>query len=123
MLQRAPHLPKASKTRVGNVFTFCVSWWCNGAQDIEHNYNSWLWFRSAGLFATLARSHVRISCADLKMRAIEHVHPVYRSKVASHRFKRWRNGGWKQLPVTTLYGEYELVNLVGLIPSLASRSD
>ena len=33
--------------------------------------NSWLWFRSAGLSATLARSHVRISCADLKMRAIE----------------------------------------------------
>jgi RNA-directed DNA polymerase len=40
-----------------------------------------------------------------------------------HRFKRWRNGGWKQLPAGTLYGEYELVNLVGLIPSLASRSD
>jgi RNA-directed DNA polymerase len=44
-------------------------------------------------------------------------------RIRSHRFKRWRNGGWKQLPAATLYGEYELVNLVGLIPSLASRSD
>ena len=44
-------------------------------------------------------------------------------RIWSHRFKRWRNGGWKQLPATTLYGEYELVNLVGLIPFLASRSD
>jgi RNA-directed DNA polymerase len=44
-------------------------------------------------------------------------------RIWSHRFKRWRNGGWKQLPARTLYGEYELVNLVGLIPSLASRRD
>ena len=44
-------------------------------------------------------------------------------RIWSHRFKRWRNGGWTQLPTATLYGEYELVNLVGLIPSLASRSD
>jgi RNA-directed DNA polymerase len=39
----------------------------------------------------------------------------------SHRFKRWRCAGWKQLPEATLYGEYGLVNLVRLIPSLASR--
>jgi hypothetical protein len=32
----------------------------------------------------------------------------------------WRNGGWKQLPNAKLYGEYGLVNLVGLIPSIAS---
>jgi group II intron reverse transcriptase/maturase len=37
----------------------------------------------------------------------------------SHRFRRWRNCGWKQLPESTLYGEYGLVNLVRLIPSLA----
>lgn len=37
----------------------------------------------------------------------------------SHRFKRWRCAGWKTLPAKTLYGEYELVNLVRLIPSLA----
>ena len=40
-------------------------------------------------------------------------------RIRSHRFKRWRNGGWKQLPEAKLYGEYGLVNLVRLIPSLA----
>ena len=40
----------------------------------------------------------------------------------SQRYKRWRTCGWKQLPETKLYGEYGLVNLVVLIPSLASRS-
>ena len=39
----------------------------------------------------------------------------------AHRHKRWRNRGWKQLPEATLYGEYGLVNLVALIPSLASH--
>ena len=42
-------------------------------------------------------------------------------RIRSHRCRRWRNGGWRQLPETKLYGEYGLVNLVGLIPSLASR--
>jgi RNA-directed DNA polymerase len=42
-------------------------------------------------------------------------------RIRSHRFKRWRNGGWRHLPETKLYGEYGLVNLVQLIPSLASR--
>jgi group II intron reverse transcriptase/maturase len=42
-------------------------------------------------------------------------------RIWSHRFKRWRNCGWKQLPERVLYGEYGLVNLVGLIPSLASQ--
>ena len=32
-------------------------------------------------------------------------------RIRSHRFKRWRNGGWRQLPETKLYGEYGLVNL------------
>jgi hypothetical protein len=41
-------------------------------------------------------------------------------RIWSHRFKRWR-GGWLQLPETKLYGEYGLVNLVRLIPSIASR--
>jgi hypothetical protein len=45
---------------------------------------------------------------------------VYR--LWSHRHKRWRTCGWKQLPETKLYGEYGLVNLVGLIPSLASQT-
>lgn len=43
-------------------------------------------------------------------------------RIWSHRFKRWRNGGWKWLPKTTLYRQYGLVNLVRLIPSLASRT-
>ena len=43
-----------------------------------------------------------------------------RRRIWSHRFKRWRNGGWKQLSNAKLYGEYGLVNLVGLIPSIAS---
>ncbi|SPE32640.1 Prophage lambdaSa1 transcriptase/maturase family protein [Acidobacteriia bacterium SbA2] len=43
-----------------------------------------------------------------------------RRRIWSHRFQRWRNGGWKQLPNAKLYGEYGLVNLVELIPSIAS---
>ena len=42
-------------------------------------------------------------------------------RIWSHRFKRWRCGGWLQLPQTQLYGEYGLVNLVYLIPSIAPR--
>jgi RNA-directed DNA polymerase len=38
----------------------------------------------------------------------------------SHRFKRWRNTGWKRLPARLLYGEYGLVNLIRLIPSIAA---
>jgi RNA-directed DNA polymerase len=43
-----------------------------------------------------------------------------RRRIWSHRFKHWRNGGWKALPEAKLYGEYGLVNLVRLIPSIAS---
>ena len=39
----------------------------------------------------------------------------------SHRCKRWANRGWKQLPSAKLYGEYGLVNLIQLIPSIAAR--
>lgn len=42
-------------------------------------------------------------------------------RIWSHRFKRWRCAGWKALPTAKLYGEYGLVNLMGLIPSLASQ--
>jgi hypothetical protein len=41
----------------------------------------------------------------------------------SHRFRRWRNRGWKLLPERRLYGEYGLVKLVALIPSLNLRQD
>src|SRR6516164_7158505 len=43
-------------------------------------------------------------------------------RIWSHRYKHWRNAGWKRLPRRVLCGEYELVNLVGLIPSLTSRT-
>lgn len=43
-------------------------------------------------------------------------------RIRSHRFKHWRNGGWRQLPETKLYGEYGLVNLVRLILLLHSGS-
>jgi hypothetical protein len=42
-------------------------------------------------------------------------------RIWSHRFKRWRNCGWRVLPESRLYGEYGLVNLISLIPSIASQ--
>lgn len=42
-------------------------------------------------------------------------------RIWSHRYKRWRCAGWKEMPTAKLYGEFGLVNLVGLIPSIASR--
>src|SRR6201997_4478923 len=43
-------------------------------------------------------------------------------RIWSHRYKRWRNVGWKRLPAKTLYREHGLVNLLRLIPSLAFRN-
>jgi RNA-directed DNA polymerase len=43
-----------------------------------------------------------------------------RRRIWSHRYRRWHNAGWKRLPATQLYDEYELVRLIYLIPSLAS---
>ena len=42
-------------------------------------------------------------------------------RIWSHRHKRWRCAGWRTLPAPKLYGELGLVNLVGLIPSLAAQ--
>ena len=42
-------------------------------------------------------------------------------RIWSFRFKRWRNAGWKKLPVSKLYGELGLVKLISLIPSIAAR--
>jgi group II intron reverse transcriptase/maturase len=42
-------------------------------------------------------------------------------RIWSHRHKRWRCCGWKDLPERRLYGEMGLVNLLTLIPSLALR--
>jgi RNA-directed DNA polymerase len=44
-------------------------------------------------------------------------------RIWSHRLKRWRCAGWKVLPNAKLYGEYGLVNLVGLIPSIALQKN
>ena len=43
-------------------------------------------------------------------------------RIWSHRYKCWRNCGWRQLPKRKMYGEYGLVELVKLIPSIASQS-
>ncbi len=42
-----------------------------------------------------------------------------RRRIWSHRYQRWRCASWQELPAARLYGEYGLVNLVRLIPSLA----
>ena len=60
-----------------------------------------------------AKSHVR--------RLFNRLNRWIVRRIWSHRFKRWRNAGWKQLPNRELYVEYGLVNLVRLIPSLASQ--
>jgi len=39
----------------------------------------------------------------------------------SQRFRRWRNAGWKRLPERQLRGDYGLVSLIELIPSLNPR--
>jgi RNA-directed DNA polymerase len=43
-------------------------------------------------------------------------------RIWSHRYKRWRNCGWEQLPKRKLYGEYALIQLVKLIPSIALQN-
>ena len=58
------------------------------------------------------RAHVR--------KLFQHLDGWIRRRIWSHRYRRWRNGGWKRLPATQLYGEYGLVRLLYLIPSLAS---
>ena len=42
-------------------------------------------------------------------------------RIWSHRFGRWRCRGWQTAARGKLYGEYGLVNLVGMIPSIAAR--
>jgi RNA-directed DNA polymerase len=59
------------------------------------------------------RAHVRVLFNKLD-------HWIER-RIWSHRYKRWRNCGWEQLPKRKVYGEYELVQLVKLIPSIASQ--
>jgi group II intron reverse transcriptase/maturase len=42
-------------------------------------------------------------------------------RIWSHRFGKWRCCGWTTLPRRKLYGEFGLVNLVALIPSIATQ--
>lgn len=42
-------------------------------------------------------------------------------RIWSHRFKRWRNMGWKRLHESKLYSNYKLVNLISLIPDIESK--
>ena len=42
-------------------------------------------------------------------------------RIWSHRHKRWRNTGWKRLPERRLIGDYGLVRLISLVPSLNLR--
>src|SRR5262252_8954405 len=42
-------------------------------------------------------------------------------RIWSHRHGKWRCCGWKTLPTRQLYGEYGLVNLVAMIPSIAAQ--
>jgi group II intron reverse transcriptase/maturase len=42
-------------------------------------------------------------------------------RVWSHRYRRWRNRGWKQYPMRRLRGELGLQSLVAMIPSLEHR--
>ena len=44
-------------------------------------------------------------------------------RIWSHRFKRWRNTGWKRLPESKLYNEYGLVNMIYLIPSIKPKEN
>lgn len=45
-----------------------------------------------------------------------------RRRIWSHRYKRWRNVGWKVFPESKLHGELGLVSLIKLIPSLNWRN-
>ena len=42
-------------------------------------------------------------------------------RIWSHRHHKWRCCGWRTLPRSQLYGEYGLVNLVAMIPSISPQ--
>lgn len=100
--------------------------------------------KSVQWFMDQVRSHTRRKAPLNTEELIEQLNPVLRGwghyykrahvrklfnrldrwivrRIWSHRFKRWRCAGWKALPTAKLYGEYGLVSLVRLIPSLASQ--
>jgi RNA-directed DNA polymerase len=82
-------------------------------------------------FMDQVRSRTRRKAPLKTEELIEQLNPVLRGwgqyykrahiRKLFNRHKRWRCAGWKALPTAKLYGEYGLVNLVGLIPSLAAQ--
>ena len=88
----------------------------------------------------LTRRHAPVSTQEL----IQQVNPVVRGwghhyklahvrklfhrldgwlvrRIWSHRHHKWRCCGWRTLPRSQLYGEYGLVNLVAMIPSISPQ--
>ena len=59
------------------------------------------------------KAHVRKLFARLDRWIIRRIH--------AHRYKRWRCRGYRTLPERKLYGEYGLVRLIALIPSISLR--
>ena len=57
------------------------------------------------------KAHVRTLFARLDRWIIRRIH--------AHRYKRWRCRGYRTLPERKLYGEYGLVRLIALIPSIS----
>ena len=61
-----------------------------------------------------SKAHVRKLFARLDRWIIRRIH--------AHRYKRWRCRGYRTLPERKLYGEYGLVRLIALIPSILSAT-
>ena len=67
----------------------------------------------AGMGELLQANHVR--------KLFHRLDGSIRRRIWSHRYRRWRCAVWKKSTEARLYGEYGLVNLIQLIPSLASQ--
>lgn len=76
-------------------------------QDLNPLIRGW------GLY--YCKAHVRRLFVRLKVWIVH--------RIWSHRFKRWRNAGWKRLPERVIYENYGLVKLTALIPSLQRRKE
>ena len=97
--------------------------------------------KSVQHFQDQIRAHTRRKASVSTRSLIEEINPIIRGwgnyyckahvrklfarldrwivrRLWSHRYQRWRNGGWRHLPERRLYGEYGLVQLIPLIPSL-----
>jgi hypothetical protein len=50
------------------------------------------------------------------------IYALPKEEIWSHRYKRWRNYGWKYYNERRLYGEFKLVSLLTLIPDLRLKT-